>query len=304
MGPLARLDIAFQKTIMFINNNTIRIALLSMLFFFAALAYSISWYILDIFKDIACYNGNYAIELLFCGTYLGILGKHIIATMISASAILPFAGLVYLVHNQMENRSKKVLQSISESMPGIFRIIIFRTGLVLLLFSPFILFLVFGGDIIAKYITETGRLTIQKLFMVDLIIIPVSLAFGFIMMVLLEPVFQYVEYEVLVSGLRVRDAIRNSYRIAMNNKKETFISGFTFVAIWSALIFLKYLHMVNILLSVALLAAVFVESFLIFPVRAIFLYFLWKDLREENVEKNVAGVMPATKSYLNKMLMG
>jgi hypothetical protein len=85
---------------------------------------------------------------------------------------------------------------------------------------------------------------------------------------------------------------------------ESFGFGFLFVGIWYLLIFAKFLYMVNPILVVALLAAIFIESFFLFPLRAVALYFMWKELRSgyEIDEKRVQTKI--IKGYMDKMLLG
>lgn len=302
MGKIDDIMDALQKSVNFVNHNVLRILPFSALFFISAMMYSVAWYVLDFFKDVACLNGNYVIELLFCTLYLGLLGKHIIAMVISSATIVPFAALVYLTHRINTGEKKSLVTSIKNSIPGIIKIVTFRVLLTLALFAPFILYILFGGDIITSMITDTGRLTIQKLITINLLPIPVTLFFGFVMIALLEPVFQYVEYEVLINNSRLRRAVRSSYKLAMKYKLETFLSGFFFVFLWDVLIIMKFMYMIHILLVIALMAAVFLESFLVFPVRAIFLYFLWDDLKRDF--KRGTQQPNSLKSYTNRMLLG
>ncbi len=302
MGKVDDIIDALQKSINFLNHHLLYVLPYSVLFFISAFMYSVSWYVLDFFKDVACLNGNYIIELLFCNLYLGILGKHIIAIIISSSTIIPFAALVYLTHKITSGEKRSIIASISNSIPGIIKIVTFRVLLTLAIFSPFIIYLLLGGDIITSMITDTGRLTIQKLMTVNLLPIPVTLLFAFTLAALLEPVFQYVEYEVLINNSRLRKAVYSSYKLAMKYKLETFLTGMFFVFVWDALILMKFMYMIHILLAIALIAAVFLESFLVFPVRAIFLYFLWNDLKRNS--SRGMGSANSLKSYTNRMLLG
>lgn len=295
---------SLEDSVNFINRNLLRIIPFSLLFFFAALTYSACWHILDVYKDMACLNGNYIIELLFCSLYLGTLGKGMIAVAISSFSIIPFAGLIYLTHKIANNSNGGIVESIKGNFAKIMKVIAFRAALTIIVFLPFIIYVVFGEGIIEQYVTGTGRLTVEKLLTMGLMPIPITLLLGFALTALLEPVFQYVEYEVLIFGARVRDAIRNSATIALKFKTESFVFGFIFVAIWHILILTKLMYTLSPVLIVALLAAIFIESFFLFPLRAIALYFMWSKLRSgyELDKKDVE--TKAIKSYMDKMMLG
>jgi|GEM_PF-3169453 len=301
---MAVLDRSLQNGLNFVNANLPSILPFSILFFVAALTYSISWYTLDMFREAACVNGNYVVELLFCNLYLGILGKHILSVVLSSFVIVPFAALVYLTNNMVGGKNDDIVESLRGSLKGLLKIIVFRVALTLIVFAPFIIFLVFGGDVITQRITSTGRLTIEKMLTVQLLPIPVSLLLGFTLLALFEPVFQYVEYEVLVGGARVRDAVRNSYRVAMKYKAQTFIFGLLCVLIWDMFTFMKFLYMAHPFLTISLLAAIFLESFLFFPVRATSLYFLWRELKGGYTAEVEDSAKRQLRTYMGKMMLG
>ncbi|MEM3364324.1 MAG: hypothetical protein QXS93_02320 [Candidatus Micrarchaeia archaeon] len=293
-----------QNAVNFINSHLMQVLPFCVLFFIAVITYSICWYALDIYKDVACLSDNYILSLLFCRLYLGALGKEIIAVVVSSFSIIPLAALIYLVHKIVNNDEQSILGSIRESIPGIAKIIVFRFCLVIVLFLPFIVFIAVGGDIIKERITDTGRLTVEKLLTWPLIFLPLTLFLGFALWILLYPVFQYVEYEVLVLGARVRDAINNSFSIAMKHKTETFGFGLLFIAVWCILIFTKLLYSTSPLLAVSLIAAIFIESFFVFPLWAIALYFLWSALRSGHKKENKNAETKVIKSYMDKMMLG
>jgi len=233
---------------------------------------------MDSFAATACLNDNYIVELFMCNLYLSSLGKHIMSTMISALSIIPFAALIYFIVRTTQKQSKGIVQSLVGSYKGILKIVTFRFLLTVIVFLPLIIFLIFGADVIKSNITDTGRLTIDKLLSYSILPLTITILVGFFLLTLAEPLFQYVEYEMLINNLRLRDAIKRSYNLAMNHKFETFISAFIFMGIWYFLILFKYLYLINNYLCLVTLAAIFFESMAIFPLRTIYLYFLWNKI--------------------------
>ncbi len=264
----------------FMNGHILRILPYSVIFFLTSILYTISWFAMDELAIPACMNTNYIIKLFVCNLYLSQLGKHIISTMISALSIIPFAALVYYVNRTIKQQTKSILQSLTGSVQGIMKIITFRVILTIIVFLPLILFLIFGANIIETNITDTGRLTIDKLLSFSILPFTLTIIMGFFLLTVAEPLFQYVEYEMLINNLRLRDAVRKSYETAMKHKFDTFMSAFMFIGIWYFLIIFKYLYLINNYLCIVTLAALFLESMAIFPLRTIYLYFLWKKLNK------------------------
>jgi len=295
---------ALLNSVNFINRNVGSVLPFSALFFLAALMYSFGWYALDVYKDVACLNGNYIIELLFCGAYLGQVGREIVSVTISAFSIIPFAGLIYVAHKILNNAHVGFMDSITENIRGIVKIVVFRCILTIVIFSPFIIYLILAKDIVTQYITETGRLTMGRLLTIGLIPLPLTLLLGFALSALLEPLLQYVEYEVIILGVGLRDAVKNSINLAMKFRRESFVFGFLFIIIWYALIFTKLLYTVDSILTATLFAALFVESVFLFPFRAVALYFLWRELRGEYESEARIAETNKIKSYMGKMLLG
>jgi hypothetical protein len=269
---------SISNAVNFMNSHILKIIPFSIVFFITSILYTASWFAMDSFATPACINDNYLIKLFVCNLYLSSLGKHIVATMISALSIIPFAALVYYINRATKQQVKGIIQSLTGSAHGILKIITFRAILTLIVFSPLILFLIAGGDIIQSNITDTGRLTVDKLLSFSILPLTITIIVGFFLLTLAEPLFQYVEYEMLINNLRLRDAVKKSYYTAMKHKFDTFFSAFVFIAIWYFLIVFKYLYLINNYLCIVTIAAIFFESMAIFPLRTIYLYFLWKKL--------------------------
>jgi hypothetical protein len=269
-----------SNAVNFMNEHIMKILPFSLIFFITSIFYIGSWFAMDSFATPACINDNYLIKLFVCNLYLNQLGKHIVATMISALSIIPFAALLYYINKITQKQVKGITQSLVGSYKGIIKIITFRTLLTLVVFLPLILFLVLGADLIKSNITDTGRMTIDKLLSYSMLPLTLTILIGFFLLTLAEPVFQYVEYEMLINNLRLRDAMRKSYNTAMKHKFDTFMSAFMFVGIWYLLIIFKYLYLINNYLCIVTFAAIFFESMAIFPLRTIYLYFLWNRLNK------------------------
>lgn len=269
---------SLSNAVNFMNSHVINIIPFSLVFFVTSVLYVASWFAMDSFATPACINDNYLIQLFFCNLYLSSLGKHIVSTMISALAIIPFAALLYYINKTTRQQIKGIIQSLTGSARGILKVVTFRALLTLIVFLPLILFLVFGSEIIQSNITDTGRLTLDKLLSFTVLPLTITIIIGFFLLTLAEPLFQYVEYEILINNLRLRHAIKKSYYIAMKHKFDTFFSAFVFICIWYFLIIFKYLYLINNYLCIVTVAAIFFESMAIFPLRTIYLYFLWKKL--------------------------
>lgn len=269
---------SMSTAINFMNEHTLKILPYSAIFLITALLYVASWYVVDNFTTPACINDNYIIKLFICNFYLHSLGKHIIATFISALSIIPFAALLYFINRTIKKENKGIIQSLTGSAHGIVKIITFRTLLTIIVFLPLLIFLIFGADIIKTNITDTGRLTIDKLLSFSILPLTLTIIIGFFLLTLAEPLFQYVEYEILINNLRLRHAIKKSYNIAMSHKFDTFFSAFIFIVIWYALVLFKHLYLINNYLCIVTFAALLFECLAIFPLRTIYLYFLWRKL--------------------------
>jgi hypothetical protein len=271
---------SISNAVNFMNSHILNILPFSILFLITSVLYTVSWFAMDSFATPACINGNYIIKLFVCNLYLSSLGKHIVSTMISALSIIPFAALLYYINKTMQQQVKGIVQSLVGSYQGILKIITFRALLTVIVFLPLIIFLVFGADIIQSNITDTGRMTLDKLLSFSILPLTLTILIGFFLLTLAEPLFQYVEYEVLINNLRLRDAVKKSYYTAMKHKFDTFFSAFVFIIIWYFLIVFKYLYLINNYLCIVTFAALFFESMAIFPLRTIYLFFLWKKLNK------------------------
>ena len=271
---------SISNAVNFMNSHILNIVPFSLLFLFTSVLYTVSWFAMDSFATPACINDNYIIKLFVCNLYLSSLGKHIVATMISALSIIPFAALLYYINKTMQQQVKGIIQSLVGSSQGILKIITFRALLTVVVFLPLIIFLIFGADLIQSNITDTGRMTLDKLLSFSILPLTLTIIIGFFLLTLAEPLFQYVEYEILINNLKLRDAIKKSYYTAMKHKFDTFFSAFVFVAIWYILIVFKYMYLINNYLCIVTFAAIFFESMAIFPLRTIYLFFLWKKLNK------------------------
>lgn len=271
---------SISNAVNFMNSHILNIVPFSLLFLFTSVLYTVSWFAMDSFATPACINNNYIIKLFVCNLYLSSLGKHIVATMISALSIIPFAALLYYINKTMQQQVKGIIQSLVGSSQGILKIITFRALLTVVVFLPLIIFLIFGADLIQSNITDTGRMTLDKLLSFSILPLTLTIIIGFFLLTLAEPLFQYVEYEILINNLKLRDAIKKSYYTAMKHKFDTFFSAFVFVAIWYILIVFKYMYLINNYLCIVTFAAIFFESMAIFPLRTIYLFFLWKKLNK------------------------
>jgi hypothetical protein len=271
---------SISNAVNFMNSHILNIIPFSLVFLLASVLYTVSWFAMDSFATPACINDNYLIKLFVCNLYLSSLGKHIIATMVSTLSIIPFAALVYYINKITQNKTKGIVQSLVGSAHGILKIITFRALLTIIVFSPLIIFLIFGADVIQSSITDTGRMTIDKLLSYSILPLTITIIIGFFLLTLAEPLFQFVEYEMLINNLRLRDAVKKSYYTVMKHKFDSFFSAFIFILIWYFLIVFKYLYLINNYLCIVTFAAIFFESMAIFPLRTIYLYFLWKRLNK------------------------
>ena len=304
MPNLQPLKDAFQDTIKFLSENMINLLPYMGIFLIISLIYSAVWYSLDNFTDVACINNNYLVEFLFCKLYLGVIGKHFIAVIIGALSIIPFASLVYYTHMKANKSDVNIVSALRGSYKAILKILAFRAGLTLLLYLPFIISLILLGGEIQSKIIEYQRLTLTKLFMVTLIPIPATLIFAFLMQALLEPFLQYVEYDMLVYGSRMRQAIIRSITLATRYKTSSVAMAVLSMLFWYGLALLKYLYTVHPLLIISLLASLFFEATLVFPGRTVLLYFLWKNVLEGKEKEDKVIAEKEYRSYLNKMMLG
>lgn len=271
---------SISNAVNFMNSHMLNIVPFSLIFLLTSVLYTVSWFAMDSFATPACMNENYIIKLFVCNLYLSSLGKHIVATMISALSIIPFAALLYYINKTMQQQVKGVVQSLVGSAHGILKIISFRALLTIIVFLPLIIFLIFGADLIQSNITDTGRMTLDKLLSFSILPLTLTIIIGFFLLTLAEPLFQYVEYEILINNLKLRDAVKKSYYTAMKHKFDTFFSAFVFIIIWYILIVFKYIYLINNYLCIVTFAAIFFESMAIFPLRTIYLFFLWKKLNK------------------------
>ncbi|MEM0438154.1 MAG: hypothetical protein QXU54_02535 [Candidatus Micrarchaeia archaeon] len=299
-----RLWASAEGALSFYNQNIAGILPFCLMFLVPASLYVVAWYVIGTVQGPACFNGDYIIELLFCTRYLGMLGKHAVAVFLSAFTIVPFAALVHAVNNIHMRYDTDMLVALRNSMPGLTKILLFRAALTVTVFLPFIIVLLMSGDVVTSEITAKGVLTLSTMLTPALMPLTVALLLGFALTAMLEPVFQYVEYEVLLTGARVRNAIWMSYSLAMRFKKESFIIGMFFVLLWAHLLLVKHTYLSRPELCIGLLATIFIEGMLIFPLRTITLYNLWKELNAGYVGEDNALAKEELKSYTGKMLLG